>query len=224
MMAPRSRRPTMLVIGNSHVQMVRSAQAEARIATLRDGDLLVLTRLGAQHNVLGLFEHSRPYRVLDPAMTSHSGGSKAPIPVSALRAEFADLCARDNVMKRLCARRPCRIVHYGAPPPKPQFDKSYKMREIDGQQVRFEFNDPATRLALWKLETEAVSAHVAKMGIEDCPVPPQALDDRGFLAKSFFARDITHANEAYGRLLLECFESLLQPLDTDPACPSREDE
>lgn len=242
-----TRRPRMLVIGNSHIQMVRAAQevagdrgydfeshwlksrrhgemtlaeAEARIATLGEGDLLVLARLGAQHNLLGLLEHERPYRVFDPVAAPEPGAaSKPPIPVAVLRAEFAALCARDTVMDSLCAIRPCRIVHFGPPPPKRQLDRPFKFREVDGQMIRFAFNDPLTRLALWRIEAEAVAAHLSALGVENCPVPAEAVDAQGFLDARYGAGDATHANAGYGALLLDRFESILSPSVPRPARP-----
>ena len=84
---PRARR--ILLIGNSHAQMIRKAldgndnievhwlksspkarfgeidieEAEAKIAELRRNDLLILMHLGTLHNLIGLLNHEQPFTV-----------------------------------------------------------------------------------------------------------------------------------------------------------------
>ena len=84
---PRGRR--ILLIGNSHAQMIRKAldgndniqvhwlkgspkarfgeidieEAEAKIAELRKNDLLILMHLGTMHNLIGLLNHEQPFTV-----------------------------------------------------------------------------------------------------------------------------------------------------------------
>jgi hypothetical protein len=45
--------------------------------------------------------------------------------------------------------------------------------------------------------------------VEFLPVPPEVVDTEGFLKPQFWADDLTHANPAYGQIILERLERWL---------------
>lgn len=244
-------KPRILLIGTSHIQMVRAAHAGrdrpagrdytfeshwlrtkrhgetsvedaiALIGELGPRDLLVLNRLGTLHNIVGLFEHDTPYVVFDPETGDRPGDDAKdapPIPVNALRKHFAEQILDDNTMTALARGAPATAMHFGAPPPKRRFAKEGKFRDGPDGLVRMAFNDAATRLALWRIEHAAGVGRLAELGIRDCPVPAVCVDGAGHLDPAFGADDATHANAAYGALLLDRFElALFDEGALDPA-------
>ncbi|OWU82247.1 hypothetical protein ATO6_22645 [Oceanicola sp. 22II-s10i] len=232
----------ILVVGNSHTQMVAKAealrkegpdyvskgdvtvrwlktqrhgdtpieQAMEEIAALGPDDLLVLTRLGTLHNVLGLFVHDRPYVILRAGQKPQDDMEGYEVlPVATLRSSLAEAISKETLLREMRDAAPCRTIHYSSPPPKRELRSDGKLRTLDsGEQVRMKFSDIWTRLAFWNIETEVANEFLTEIGIEICPVPPKAFDPDGFLAEPFCGSDATHANQRYGARLLDYFESL----------------
>lgn len=100
----------------------------------------------------------------------------------------------------------------GTPAPKPDLEKwaSYvraseyfrsaaKRRGLDIEKISF--NSPLILLKMWR-EVQSLLKEVAdEYGAHFIPVPEASLDEHGFLRREFHA-DVTHANAAYGSLVL----------------------
>jgi len=104
----------------------------------------------------------------------------------------------------------CRVVHMMAPPPKRELGRERKkFVSPDGEVTFRQFGSPWTRLAIWRMEAEIVASHLEQFGIESCPLPERVHDPDGFLLPEFSAVDVTHANAAYGALVLEQLEAMM---------------
>lgn len=64
-------------------------------------------------------------------------------------------------------------------------------------------NPPILRLKMWEVEMQALAGVCNEWGIGYIGVPPKARTTEGFLRPEYYAPDATHANVAYGHLVLE---------------------
>ena len=185
-------------------------EAQAKVERLGPDDLLVVTWLGTAHNVAGLLEHEIPFSLAETV----DGPVDAPpdaqiIPLSLMRAMLDEWIRRDDVVSRYSAVAPCTIVHMMAPPPKEKVQPRQKPDQPEEAREDMRFAAPQSRLALWKLEAALIRRYVTGLGVRHYESPAGARDTRGFLAESFQAPDVTHANAAYGELCLQEFEAML---------------
>jgi len=61
---------------------------------------------------------------------------------------------------------------------------------------------PETRLKLWRMETRAIAKWASSEGLEFVPAPAGSYDEDGFLHPQYYS-DATHANSAYGALVID---------------------
>ena len=240
----------LLVVGNSHTQMIQDAagtraklgqplgdievcwlisrgkgdfgntsreDALAKIQSLGSSDLLALTLLGTLHNMIGLFKHDTPFTLVETAggPITPPAGSEV-IPMNQMRELFEDHVQHNPLFKSLVDAAPCPVLHFFPPPPKEFFAASGKSRVIDGRPVRLEYAAAPSRVALWKLEAAIASAYLAGLSVHHYSMPEGSATRDGFLAPAYHAKDATHANSAYGELLLRDFEHMLHHPPVDP--------
>ena len=231
-------KPRLVVIGNSHTRTLRAAEfdtlqlevhwlkakpeakfgtlsleeAEALVKGLSPQDTLGLMVLGTLHNIVGLVNHEQPF--------SFTWGGRAlgrdtdhKIPVSTLRAFFKESLARDRAVRRLSAVAPCRVVHFMTPPPKEALPDPKILGPDYGRRSIYNlgFTPAPQRRALWEIEAEEVSAFLGELGVHHVAPPAGVMTADGLLAPDFSANDVTHANKAYGKLLIQEFLSDILP-------------
>lgn len=110
--------------------------------------------------------------------------------------------------------RAASVTLVGTPPPKgddivlrevlkgdPVFVENAKRLGFEPETVPF--NSPYLRLKLWALTQKMTERVAESFKIGFLPVPPECQDEVGFLKPEYWAKDITHANAAYGALLIE---------------------
>lgn len=111
------------------------------------------------------------------------------------------------------ARSQARIILLGTPPPKRDEEviRGYLQKEPLLMKLAAEkgysMNDVAvtpaiTRLKLWRVIQDMMAEIATGSGGSFVEVPPETQDDLGFLVPEFWAPDATHANNEYGRLML----------------------
>ena len=83
-------------------------------------------------------------------------------------------------------------------------DASYRARLVAEAGV----NRAATRLKLWKLEMRVLAYLCAEWTIQLLLPPAEAQTAEGFLKPEYYANDATHANAAYGELVLRQLEAV----------------
>jgi hypothetical protein len=62
---------------------------------------------------------------------------------------------------------------------------------------------------MWQLQVDVLRRLTEEWDVQLLPPPAQALDAQGYLAPAYYADDATHANAAYGELLIEQVTGLL---------------
>jgi hypothetical protein len=184
--------------------------AMAKIRSLGPSDLLVTSLIGTLHNIAGLFNHEHPF-----ALIACAGESPEPdaateiIPRNVMRDVFKEHVEGNQFFEQMVKAAPCLVVHFIPPPPKEAFAKGGKTRVVDGVQVQLEYAPGHDRLALWKLEEQVVARYLSGLKVYHYSVPLNASTPDGFLLPGYHASDATHANAAFGELLLRDFERML---------------
>jgi hypothetical protein len=180
----------------------------AKLAALEPGDLAVSVIGGNQHSVFGLVQHPQAFdfhsreRPDLPVLPRHEV-----IPYRVLRDQFeAALRAHEGVrIPRIVSETRARLVHL--PPPAPKEDASHILRRHETDFAKAGILErgvtPITvRLKLWELQVSLLRELCAEWQAELMPVPPASLTPLGCLSPDYYAHDATHANEAYGALVL----------------------
>lgn len=113
-----------------------------------------------------------------------------------------------------------RFISVATPPPKG--DDEF-LRSVLGNESYFcealackglsigdvTFTSPATRLKLWGAVCRANERLTNEAGGTFIPPPPGAFNSSGFLDDKYFEPDCTHANSAYGELMIDYLNDFL---------------
>lgn len=194
-----------------------------KAAALGPQDLLVLSVHGAYHHIIGVLNHDIPFSLIETVdgPVPVSEGTTI-IPYALMRRVFDHWVKVDTMVDDFVARAACQVVHFCPPPPKdnlvPHPSGIYRGRSYAEQG----YAPKPSRLALWKLEVDVATRHLAQSGVTDLGTPAAALTDEGYLADDYLAPDMTHANAAYGRLLLDQIADL--PVAAPIRTPSKGDD
>ncbi len=179
---------------------------------LHPTDILVSTLGGNQHAVVSTIQHPERFDFIFPGEEQRPVDSEAQlIPYRGLYEYFASgIRQRDGkTLEALRAATRAKIVHLQAPPPKASnaFIRDYHDTQFASQGIsQFGVSAPELRLKFWRLQNLALKELCDELDIEMLPPPPNACDSKGFLARSFYARDATHANAEYGELVVAQLE------------------
>jgi hypothetical protein len=178
-------------------------------------DCVFITFGGNQHNIFGLAHYDPPLVLGDAVRGRIPGGTTADgcfVPRDVMQAA---LQKRSEIwlgwMRILHDMFPStRFAHLVAPPPLRDMpvveDRSglspgqqLMMAQVDDGVV-----DAEARAAIYRIQQEVTLRQAKAMGAALIGVPPEAITPDGFLLPRYGAHaDPTHANGAYGRLVLD---------------------
>lgn len=184
-------------------------------------DAVFAVPMGNEYNALAMIRHPQPFEVDMPG--EPLGPPDVPrIPLALMRAQIEDL-ARGNALlvwadiaaaARAAGARPILV-----PPPPPIADEAH-IRAHPGRfgalVARHGLNPPALRRKLWLLYRDALARAAAQDGGTFVDVPDEIFED-GFLARCYWQGDPTHANGAYGAIMLD---RVLAAASAAPAHPA----
>lgn len=164
---------------------------------------------GNIHNVLALVRHPRPYDFL---LSSEDGppldAEAEPITEALVRAALEHGLLGDRMLIRETNRIAGAMVHLESPPP--LFDngriEEYAAAHFNGM-TRFGVASPGLRYKIWRLHSQIIAEHCARLGMKFLPVPRETQDANGFLLPHL-AGDATHGNQAYGEALIRALDAL----------------
>lgn len=178
-------------------------------ADLRRDDALVTTLRGNEYNIMGLMRHPRPFDIMIPGLVDLPADTyEELIPyATAYSFMFASL-------KRGHGKQLLRIAKASAAPvfclsaPAPKEDEAHILRGADTYFRNAGISEigvsPAPlRLKLWELQDRALAKFCAEAQVTFLPNPPGTREAGGYLERAYYAGDATHANAAYGRLVLD---------------------
>jgi hypothetical protein len=174
---------------------------------LGPADLVALSVAGTCHNIMGLLQHDTPFDLLAPDMASEA----TLVPFHVMYDQMLDHSrARRNILRFKQLTR-ARVCHLATPPPKE--DEDYiraKMMRYRGIALANAVLNPApARLRLWQIEMDALRQACTEWGVDFVPAPGEARTSKGYLKPEFYGTDATHANAAYGALVLDQLGSLV---------------
>lgn len=134
------------------------------------------------------------------------------IPRSMIAASFSPYFENmHRVLSRNNFKSPVVVV--GTPPPigdnnviqhriagEPAFVQLAQEMGVPLKDIRI--SSPQLRLKLWRAMTASQTEFAIDAGAQVLPVPASLQNEHGFLLPQYWADDVTHANEAYGRAMI----------------------
>ncbi|WP_256099685.1 glycosyltransferase family 2 protein [Mycobacterium gordonae] len=143
---------------------------------------------------------------------------------------LTDLLENDVLTRMLDAGGPTPIV-LGTPPPKGDEEAILRGLRSDsaiteqasklGLDLEQSLAPAHLRLKLWFLLQQMMSESAERLGVEFWPVSASAMTKEGYLRPEYWAADVTHANAAYGALMLDDYERRLSALRPTVEPPAR---
>lgn len=192
-------------------------EAVALVAQLPPSTPVFLSILGTYHNILGLLRSGEDFDYLLDRGDAERSLNGTQVPHRAIAAAFESVFEDSNAVKRLAAA--CRSPLYllSVPPPKEcnafilesfmrQKKPVYRGKSVEDVGIE----SPERRVKLWLLESRLLERWAQSQQMRFIPPPTQAMDERSFLKRDFYGHDVTHANAAYGGLVIEQIEEILK--------------
>jgi hypothetical protein len=218
----------ILIVGMSHVAAIRAAlsteqRAQINVVFLKadekiigpDGriarpdfgtpSIICLCLAGNVHNIVGLFENPVPLaiannkghvvpedsaRFLVPKEMMRSWFSQTHEKVFQLAAAFADTFPNS------------RMMHLCPPPPIGNTEPILANPGVFADKAHLGIAPRALRMALYELQVWVYRDIAERLSAQFILAPKEACDDDGFLLSEYAVGDPTHANAAYGQLVL----------------------
>ena len=135
------------------------------------------------------------------------------VPEATIRAYFRPVYARARPMIRTLPATASRVLIAGTPPPKeddffllkqinqePYFLREAERLGMSAEQIKF--SPPLLRLKLWLTLQGVIRDFANELGAVYVPVPAIAQTEAGFLKEEYYENDVTHANNAFGKLMI----------------------
>lgn len=169
---------------------------------------LVASMMGGNfYNTFGLIDNSVPFDFMAPGDSADSVASNRHlITYELLHCYFRDAMRRGFLKSILALKNFYNVsfIHIISPPP--IRDNQHIIDNPGGyfsDKVHLGVAPASLRKKLYRLHTRVLVEFCHEHGIPTLPPPPDAVTEDGFLARPFWENDPTHANAAYGRLVLE---------------------
>jgi hypothetical protein len=178
------------------------------VAGMNEDDAVALALRGNQYNTLGLILHPRPFDVMVAGMPNLPEEAYAEIiPNSTARFFMSDSLKRGYGKMLTEIIRACvpKVFCLSAPAPKEDEEHIKRGAEQyfrDAGIDKIGVTPAILRLKLWELQQQALAEFCEDKGVTFLANPTGSRDDKGFLARDYYAGDATHANTSYGKLVL----------------------
>lgn len=187
-------------------------------------DKVVISLIGGNaHNILGLMTHDEPFDFV------LSDAPDLPLAQGAMiisESEIYDLILTSvtnemgDLFNALTASADCPAFHFESPPPiRSNEHISAHLDPFFGSGSPREVSPPFLRYKLWRLHSRAVRKLCDTYGLGFIGCPKEAADEEGFLRLEYTPNNATHANNAYGKLLMAQIEDILASKATDQTRP-----
>ncbi len=177
------------------------------VGKLSPEDVVLSAIGGNQHAVYSTIQHPLAFNFFEPNSSAPMRADVCVIPYRILEDNFAKgIRARDGAsLTALRNATKARVVHVLAPPPKRDNEhilRHHESRFAKENIVDLGVSSPELRMKFWNLQRRVLEEICEEVGIEVLGPPADALDEEGFLAPEYYASDATHANPAYGELVV----------------------
>jgi len=166
---------------------------------------------GNAHNALTLLEHPKPFDFILPEQPDCPRISGTQLLPYGLISQFIYKLAEPYMLNLATLRNAFSdpVIHIESPPP--IGDDAYVLENLEGY-FRDQAEDPKPaprwlRYKLWRLHSALVREHADALGVEFLAAPAEALEEDGFLARSDYGNDSTHAGANYGLRIMKQLEA-----------------
>jgi hypothetical protein len=182
------------------------------VRSLQPHDVALSMIGGNQYAVFSMIQHPQRFDFIEPDGHSKVDASAELIPYRLLADAFQQ-GIRGGDGRSLAALRKAtaaRVVHIIPPPPKADNDFIHQYHEsVFAKEgiADLGVSSASLRMKFWQLQTRVLVELCDELGIEVMMPPAASRDPDGFLAKTCYANDATHANDDYGELVLRDVES-----------------
>lgn len=182
-------------------------------------DVLIASTIGGnQHQVFGLVQHPVAFDFMEPGRPgAYDSEASKLIPYQAMWAAFETRLRKGDgkplTTLRQAAGRP--IYHLTAPPPKESAAHILQRHEshfVEAGLAAKGVTPAPIRLKLWRLQCAVLHSLCTEWDIRLLPPPEGTQTPEGFLKPEFYHNDATHANVAYGELVLRQLEAVAETL------------
>jgi hypothetical protein len=191
-------------------------EAISVVGQLESHDLVVSMVGGNQHAVYSTVQHEIPFDFHLPKQKSGvRSDSQEIIPFRMLKEVFQKGISEGHdgtVIASIRNATRARVIHMLPPPPKRDNDHIAQYHESHFAKVGIGdrgVTPPDLRLKFWKMQADILAEFCSEQSVELLWPLPETLDEDGFLLKEFYSSDATHANAAYGELMLQRFENIV---------------
>lgn len=176
----------------------------------QDDDIIVCVLGGNQHQMLSLVQHPVVFDFFSEDSSVSTNIDCQIIP----RAQVIDLIQSTlNVkditrLKKLRRVSDCKFLQICPPPPKQhlshikKFEQGFREKGI----LEFGISPDSLRIKFFHEQVKLLASISNEVGCQLIYPPDLAVTTEGFLAQNYYANDASHANMAYGALILEQIE------------------
>jgi hypothetical protein len=176
-------------------------------ALARSGGAPVILSLGGnEHNVLSILQFFEKFDFIL--------GDRPDLPLQKEVEIYPEAMMRETLRDwmgdSLCALRAFRdaseapMVQIEPPPPIPKAHiLAHPGELLPDPKTRGKIAPEWVRHKIWRVATRLYRETCAATGVDYIAVPPQTLDADGMLAAPYLGADATHANAAFGRMMLK---------------------
>jgi hypothetical protein len=202
---------------NAKAHVTKGGDGVARLSdaflSAADGGGRIVSMVGGNsHNHFGLLDSGNVWDFISP-------GEKRRIPRGVNLISYSAVIdvlqnsvrSHLNILKVLATTFPGRVIHIESPPQIGDNEYIAKSRlraaDITGRKSfrRTRIASPDRRRRLWLLHSDIYRDACSKFGAGFISVPAESMDSDGFLLPEYWENS-THANEAYGALVLKQLE------------------
>lgn len=178
-----------------------------------DGLAFILLSMGGnEHNVLSMRQTTPRFDFISSDEPDGPLDPKAEIvPEAAIRETLRDYM-RENmqVLRALRAASPLPMALIEPPPPLPRahvlaYPKEFFRSQFDQQGM----SSDALRRKAWRVETRMLQAICGEIGVAYVPTTPELIGPDGLLKAEACGQDASHANEAYGEIMIAAAARLM---------------
>ena len=177
------------------------------ILNKNDPKVVLLSAMGNGYNTLAMLQHPKPFNFYWPEMDfDETGLEKAEeIPFDLIKTQVKDIADNEALVfwREFNALAKCPIYLLLPPPPVKEESHIRAYPGAFGERVqKYGISPPGLRLKMYMLYMQVLGEAVKGSNTKVIEAPLAALSG-GYLAEPYRAHDPTHANAAYGALILD---------------------
>ncbi|MFT2214745.1 hypothetical protein [Rhizobium giardinii] len=159
---------------------------------------------GNFHNIFGLIENPQRFDFVYPGISEIDTETRTLVHYDMIREYFVQNMGQMlRGIALLHSKTGFPIYHICSPPPAFGEERIRMNPKSFGEHLHLGISPAYLRMKFYRLHTDIVKDHCEAIGVNFIDVPARAIDKDGFLLPDYCQNDPTHANRAYGALVLQ---------------------